>query len=142
VTTQLARKARHTRATRDRSPQVRQGREVYLRQLDMVEAEEQEELERGVLYLESLLDRQRLFEIEAISRELAESRTELTRLLESFQDAPTDDARQAVMRELSRLRKRIEEMMQRMAELSRGIQDEHLNLEAQRSLAKERDLLG
>lgn len=142
VTTQLARKARHTRATRDRSPQVRQGREVYLRQLDMVEAEEQEELERGVLYLESLLDRQRLFEIEALSRELAESRTELTRLLESFQDAPTDEARQAVMRELSRLRKRIEEMMQRMAELSRGIQDEHLNLEAQRSLAKERDLLG
>lgn len=142
VTTQLARKALHTRATRARSPNVRQGREVYLRQLDMVEAEEQEELERGVLYLESLLDRQRLFEIESLSRELSESRQELTRLLESYQDAPTDEARQAVMRELSRLRSRIEEMMQRMAELSRGIQDEHLNLEAQRALSRERDLLG
>lgn len=142
ITTQLARKARHTRATRDRSPAVKQGRELYLRQLDRAEAEEQEELERGVLYLESLLDRQRLLEIEALSKDLAESRMELSRLLERYQDAPTDEARQAVMRELSRLRQRIEEMMQRMAELSRGIQDEYLNLEARRALAQERDLLG
>lgn len=142
ITTQLARKARHTRATRARSTGVKQGRAAYLRQLDLVEADEQEELERGVLYLESLLDRQRLQEIEALSGELAESRMELSRLLESYQDAPTDEAKQAVMRELSRLRQRIEEMMQRMAELSRGIQDEHLNLEAQRALAQEQDLLG
>ena len=142
VTTQLSRKAEQTRATRARSPRVRQGRELYLRQLDEAEAEEQLELERGVLYLESLLDRQRILEIEALSRELADSRAELTRLIESLQEAPTDEARQAVLRELSRLRRRIEEMMQRMAELSRGIQDEFLNLEAQRALAQERDLLG
>src|SRR5690606_17353644 len=60
VTTQLGRKAQHTRETRARSPRVTQGRDVYLRQLDLVEADEQAELERGVLYLESLLDRQRL----------------------------------------------------------------------------------
>lgn len=142
VTTQLGRKAQHTRETRARSPRVTQGRDVYLRQLDLVEADEQAELERGVLYLESLLDRQRLLEIEALSRELAEGRAELTRLLESFQEAPTDEAKQAILRELSRLRQRIHEMMQQMAELSRGIQDEHLNLEAQRALAQERDLLG
>ncbi|HLV60471.1 MAG TPA: DUF4175 family protein, partial [Fredinandcohnia sp.] len=140
VTTQLSRKAQHTRATRERTAKAPTA--AFLRLLDEAEGDEQEELERGVLYLESLLDRQRILEIEALSRELSESRAELTRLLESYQDAPTDEARQAVLRELARLRKRIEEMMQRMAELSRGIQDEHLNLEAQRSLAKERDLLG
>ena len=142
VTTQLSRRAEQTRATRARSPRVKQGREIYLRQLDEAEADEQAELERGVLYLESLLDRQRILEIEALSRELAESRAELTRLLESLQEAPTDEARQAALRELSRLRRRIQEMMERMAELSRGIQDEFLNLEAQRALAQERDLLG
>lgn len=138
----LGRKAQHTRVTRARAPGVRSGRNLFLRQLDEAEADEQEELERGVLYLESLLDRQRLFEIEELSRELSESRQELTRLIESLQEAPTDEARSAVLRELGRLRQRIEEMMQRMAQLSRGIQDEHLNLEAQRALAKEQDLLG
>jgi hypothetical protein len=136
----LGRKAQHTRSTRGRAAGVRTGREAFLRQLDEAEGDEQVELERGVLYLESLLDRQRLFEIEELSRELSDCRQELTRLIESFQEAPTDEARRAVLRELGRLRQRIEEMMQRMAQLSRGIQDEHLNLEAQKALAKEKDL--
>lgn len=138
----LGKKAHHTRATRARSAGVAQGREAYLRQLDQVEAEEQEELERGVLYLESLLDRQRLFEIEELSRELAESRKELANLLETYQGAPSDEAKREILRELGRLRQRIGDLLQRMAQLGSGIQDEHLNLEAQKALGKERDLLG
>lgn len=110
--------------------------------LDRAEFAEQEELEKSVLYLEALLDRQRIQQIEELAREMASSRRDLANLLEKYRDAPGGEARQEITRELSRLKARMNDLMRRMAELSKGIQDEHLNAEAMQAMAKERDLLG
>lgn len=137
----LMEKGRVTRAARSRA-RASAVTSALLQALDRAEGAEQQELEKSVLYLEALLDRQRILQIEEIAREMAASRRELASLIERYRDAPSDAARQEILRELSRLRQRMQELMRRMAELSKGLQDEHLNAEAMQALAKERDLQG
>lgn len=135
----LLEKGRTTRSARARARSVPS---QHLGALDRAEGAEQAELEKSVLYLEALLDRQRILQIEELAREMAASRRELANLMEDFREAPTDEARGKIQREMARLRQRMTELMQRMAELSKGLQDEHLNAEALEQLAKERDLMG
>lgn len=131
-----AQRVRTTRAAARSAPAVR------LAELDRAEGAEQAELEKSVLYLEALLDRQRILQIQELAEEMASSRRELANLMEEYRKAPTDAAKSEIQRELSRLKQRMNELMQRMAELSKGLQDEHLNAEAMQQLAKERDLMG
>jgi len=137
----LVTKGQTTRATRARARRSPQNRASLLAQLDRVEADEQREIEQGILYLEALLDRQRLLQIEELAQELAADRRELANLLEDYRDAPTDEAKDAIRRELSRLKARMAELMQQMAQLGKGLQDEHLNAEAMAALSKERDMM-
>lgn len=129
-------------ATRTARSRARSAPNAMLAALDRAEIAEQEELEKSVLYLEALLDRQRILQIEDLAQEMAASRRELANLLEQYREAPSDAARQEITRELARLKERMNELMRRMAELSKGIQDEHLNAEAMQAMAKERDLMG
>lgn len=138
----LAAKSATTRDRRARGKLLSpQGRISFVPQLDRAEADEQRELEQGILYLEAMLDRQRLREIEELAQELAADRRELANLLEQYRDAPSDEARDAIRQELSRLKARMAEMMRRMHRLGKGLQDEHLNAEAMQALAKERDMI-
>ncbi|HWV39915.1 MAG TPA: hypothetical protein VN033_15705, partial [Vulgatibacter sp.] len=137
----LSTKGQTTRATRARARRSPQHRAALLVQLDRAEGEEQREMEQGILYLEALLDRQRLLQIEELAQELAADRRELANLLEQYRDAPTDEAKDAIRRELARLKARMAELMQQMAQLGKGLQDEHLNAEAMAALAKERDMM-
>ncbi|WP_373046614.1 DUF4175 family protein [Vulgatibacter sp.] len=130
-------KGRFTRSARARA---RTAPGAQLAALDRAEAAEQQELERSVLYLEALLDRQRIQQIEELAREMAGSRRELANLMEQYREAPSDAAKQEILRELARLKDRMNELMRRMAELSKGIQDEHLNAEAMKAMAEERNL--
>jgi hypothetical protein len=100
------------------------------------------EEEKGVLYLESLLDQQRIQDLLALSRELAARRRDLAGLLEQYQKAPDDAAKEKILHEVARLKERMAELMQRMAELSKGIQDEHVNAEALKELAESKDMMG
>ena len=100
------------------------------------------EEEKDVLYLEDLLDRARLDAMQDLGKELAASRRELSRLAEKLRKAEDEETKRELLAEVERMRERIQELMQRMSELAKGIQDEHLNREAAEAMEKEQDLLG
>nr|WP_153865521.1 MULTISPECIES: DUF4175 family protein [Myxococcaceae] len=102
--------------------------------------EEVTELERDVLYLESLLDRTRLQEIQELAQRLSGERRELSRLIEQFKASPSEAAQAEVMRQIESVRQRMQELAQRMSELRQGIRDEHLNAEALEEMMKEQDV--
>ena len=106
-----------------------------------LQAEIREE-EKDVLYLEDLLDRARLDAMQELGKELAASRRELARLAEKLRKAQDEDTKRELLAEVDRLRERIQDLMSRMSELAKGIQDEHLNREAAEAMQKEQDLLG
>ena len=109
--------------------------------VNALQAEVREE-EKDVLYLEDLLDKARLDAMQELGKELAASRRELSRLAEKLRSAPDEATRKELLAEVERLRERIQDLMSRMSELAKGIQDEHLNQEAMQSAQKEQDLLG
>ncbi len=98
------------------------------------------EHERNVLYLETLLDRQKLQELKELARQLQRDRRELASLIEQYQKTQDEKIRDSVLREIQSMRARIMELMQRMAELAKGIRDEHLNREALEELMQEKDM--
>ncbi len=98
------------------------------------------ETEKDILYLESLLDRQKLEALQELSKQLAEERRDLARLIEQYKESPNDAARQQILQEIAELRQRINELMQRMAELRKGIRDEHFNAEALSEMMKDQDM--
>ncbi|QSQ12828.1 DUF4175 family protein [Myxococcus landrumensis] len=108
--------------------------------LSAVVSEEIEELEKDILYLEALLDRQKLEALQEMAKQLSQERRELSRLIEQFKANPDESARQAVMEQIQQLKSRIQELMQRMAEMRKGIRDEHLNAEALSEMMKDQDL--
>ena len=99
--------------------------------------------EKSVLYLESLLDRQRLKELKELSELLRADRREMGKLMEEFQRNSKDEQTQAkVLEQMEQLKADISKLMERMAELSKGIRDEHLNREALQEMMDKRDLNG
>ncbi|QSQ22692.1 DUF4175 family protein [Pyxidicoccus parkwayensis] len=110
--------------------------------LTAVVNEEVDEAEKDILYLESLLDRQKLEALQELAKELANERRDLANLVEQFKNNPDDQARQAVMEQIQQMKGRIQELMQRMAEMRKGIRDEHYNAEALNEMMKEQDLQG
>ncbi|WP_090488209.1 DUF4175 family protein [Myxococcus virescens] len=108
--------------------------------LTAVVNEEITELEKDILYLESLLDRQKLEALQEMAKQLSNERRELANLIEQYKSNPDEAARQAVMEQIQQLKSRIQELMQRMAEMRKGIRDEHLNAEALSEMMKDQDL--
>ncbi|WP_434384091.1 DUF4175 family protein [Melittangium boletus] len=108
--------------------------------LSALVTEEIDELEKDVLYLESLLDRQKLEALQELAKQLANERRELSRLIEDYKARPDEQTREQVMQQIQEMRARIDELMQRMAELRQGIRDEHLNAEALQDMMKDQDM--
>ncbi|WP_225408405.1 DUF4175 family protein [Stigmatella hybrida] len=102
--------------------------------------EEITETEKNILYLESLLDRQKLEALRELAEELNSQRRDLTQLLEEYKKSPSDEARQQVMQQIQQMRERIQELVRRMAELRKSIRDEHLNAEALEEMMKDQDV--
>ncbi|HZH04722.1 MAG TPA: DUF4175 family protein, partial [Myxococcaceae bacterium] len=107
--------------------------------LTRVLEEEIGEGERSVLYLESLLDRQKLEALKEAARDLTRERRELASLLEQFRKAPDAKLQEEILRQVSQLKERVDGLMKRMSELMRGIRDEHLNAEALKEMMEEQD---
>ncbi|MGZ6096892.1 MAG: DUF4175 family protein, partial [Myxococcaceae bacterium] len=110
--------------------------------LSRVAQEEISALEKDVLYLESLLDQQRLEELRELAGQLARDQRELAKLIEQFQSTRDPGLQEKILRQVSALRKRMEELARRMGELQKSIRDEHFNVEAMRELAKQQDMQG
>lgn len=110
------------------------------RRLSIAAAQDVKSSEQNVLYLEALLDRQKLQALKDLADQLKQERRELSKLLETLKGATEEDKKAALLKQASALRERIQELMQRMAELSKGIRDEHLNEEALAELAEQENL--
>lgn len=110
--------------------------------LTRVVQEEISALEKDALYLESLLDQQRLEELRELAGQLAQDQRELAKLIEQFQSTRDPGLQEKILRQVSALRKRMEELARRMGELQKSIRDEHFNVEAMRELAKQQDMQG
>ncbi len=100
------------------------------------------ELEKGILYLEQLLDKQRAEDLVRLAKDLADKRRDLASLLEKYKAAPTEAAKKEVLARISRMKERVKELLARMSEMSRGFNDEHMNREALAEMARSQDLVG
>ncbi|HTS81380.1 MAG TPA: DUF4175 family protein [Myxococcaceae bacterium] len=110
--------------------------------LTRIAQEEITALEKDALYLESLLDQQRLEELRDLAGQLARDQRELAKLIEQFQNTRDPGLQERILRQVSALRKRMDELARRMGELQKSIRDEHFNVEAMRELAKQQDMQG
>jgi hypothetical protein len=110
------------------------------RRLQAAARDEVSELEKDVLFLETMIDRRKLDELRELAQELKRERRELTSLVEEFRDSKDAEVREKVLRQIKELRERIAELARRMDELAQGIRDEHLNAEAMRELLDKQDL--
>lgn len=130
------------RTTTTRSALVRRPTPPAARHFRAALADEIREEEQGVLYLEDLMDRQRLLDLAEMARELQQGREELTRLVEQYKQAPNEETKRQLMGEVAALKQRLHELFRRMQELQQGIQDQHLNEEAAQLMDEGRDMLG
>lgn len=110
--------------------------------MKVADAQLDQQLENGVLYLEKLLDKQRAEDLVRLAKDLAQKRRELAGMLEKFKASPSEEARKELLAQIGRMKERVKELLSRMAELSRGFNDEHMNAEALQELAKSQDLMG
>ncbi|HYG69914.1 MAG TPA: hypothetical protein VD838_19715, partial [Anaeromyxobacteraceae bacterium] len=99
-------------------------------------------LEKGILYLEQLLDKRRAEDLVHLAKDLAGKRRDLADLLEKYRNAPSEQAKQEVLAQIARMKERMQELMARMSELAKGFNDEHMNAEAMQELAKSQDMMG
>jgi hypothetical protein len=100
------------------------------------------ELERDVLYLEQLFDKQRADDLVKAAKDLTARRRDLADLMEKYRQAPTEQGKKELLAQVARMRARMQELMRRMSELAKGINDEHMNKEALAELVKSNDALG
>jgi hypothetical protein len=100
------------------------------------------ELEKAVLYLEKLLDKQRAEDLVRLAKDLAGKRRELADLLEKYKAAPTEAAKAELLSRIQRMKERVKDLLARMNEAARGFNDEHMNAEALAEMSKSQDLVG
>jgi len=110
--------------------------------LTRVAQEEISALEKDALYLESLLDQQRLDELRELAGQMAREQRELAKLIEQFQSTRDPGLQEKILRQVGALRNRMDELARRMAELQKSIRDEHYNLEALKEMARQQDMQG
>jgi chromosome segregation ATPase len=101
-----------------------------------------QELEKDVLYLEELFDKRRAEDLVRMGKDLSQRRRDLASLLEKYKDAPDEAKKKELLAEVARMKARMKQMMQRMAELAKGLSDEHMNAEALAELQKSNDAMG
>jgi hypothetical protein len=115
---------------------------TVVRVMGTYDAQLDAELEKGILYLEQLLDKERAENLVRLARDLAKRRTELADLLEKYKAAPSETAKKELLARISRMKDRVKELLARMGETARGFNDEHMNAEAMSELAKAQDMTG
>ncbi len=113
-----------------------------LRTMAALDALLDQEMEKGVLYLEQLLDKRRAEDLVRLAKDVANRRRDLASLLEKYRAAPSQAAKQELIAEIGRMKERVRDLLAQMAELSKGFNDEHMNAEALAELQRSKDLMG
>ncbi|MBL91288.1 MAG: hypothetical protein CMH56_05670 [Myxococcales bacterium] len=86
--------------------------------------------EKHVLFLEDLINTQRLNDAHQLASDLKKTQDALKQLLANYKEAPTDAARDAILNQIERLKEQLQDLYRRMAELKQDVPDEYLNQEA------------
>jgi hypothetical protein len=113
-----------------------------VRAMAQADAQLDAELEKGILYLEQLLDKQRAEDLVRLAKDLGKRRAELGDLLQKYRAAPTEAAKKDLLARIARMKDRVKELLARMSETAKGFNDEHMNAEAMAELQKARNLDG
>lgn len=90
-------------------------------------------LESDILYLEDLVQRERLREAAKLVEDLRAAQRDLTSLLQQYKDSGDPQARDALLDEIKRMQRQLADLAARLGELRREVPDEFLNEEAFRS---------
>ncbi|BDG03411.1 hypothetical protein AMOR_24070 [Anaeromyxobacter oryzae] len=99
------------------------------------------EMEKGILYLEQLLDKRRAEDLVRLAKDLQKQRRDLANLMEKFRSSPSDERKKELLAQIGRMKERVRDLLQQMAELSKGFNDEHMNEEALAEMAKSQDMM-
>jgi hypothetical protein len=99
-------------------------------------------VEKDALYLESLLDRVKLQQLEEMAQALSQERRALAQLLEDYKKTQSTELRESILQKIDAIKRRIDELAQKMAELAKGIRDEHINAEALQGMMEQQDFSG
>ena len=98
------------------------GLAALLGRLGNLDSQLDRELEKDILYLEELFDKQRADDLVKVAKDLAARRRDLASLLESYKQAPTAEKKKELLAEVSRLKARMQDMMRRMCGAGEGHQ--------------------
>ncbi len=111
-----------------------------LTSLQRFQDEEVEELENDIIFLEELIQRQKMEEVIALGDGIVDSQNSFLQLLEDLQNIGDNELMSELSQELDRLEKAIRGMMEKLIGLSKEIPDEFLNPEAM-SDTQQQDLM-
>lgn len=88
------------------------------------------ELERSILAIDKLLDRQQIEDLQALGKALLHAQDKLRELLRRYGETKDPALRREIERELRRLQAKVEELMSRLASQVKKLPFEHLNADA------------
>jgi soluble cytochrome b562 len=91
------------------------------------------EIERDALELDDWIARQRVEEMLALTDEIRQHKEKLKELLEQYQRAPSERAREEIEREIRAIEQRIAQLEAKMAKLGSEVADKFMNTEAMTS---------
>jgi len=86
-----------------------------------------QELERLALLAENLLKKTRMREVESLAREIQDRQKRLLDTLKNYKGPLTPEDRQALLKELDKLRSLISEVMEAMSKMAQQLPDEFMN---------------
>lgn len=87
-------------------------------------------LENDILYLEDLLQRERVQEAKKLVEDMKQAQQDLKALLQQYKDSGDDAVRQELLEEIKRMQQQLGELAHRLGELRREVPDEFINEEA------------
>ncbi len=90
-------------------------------------------LEKHILYLEDLLQRERVLEAQKLVKDMKRAQQDLKELLQQYKESGDPTTREALLDEIRRMQQQLQELAARLGELRREIPDEYLNEEALKS---------
>ncbi|MDY0059274.1 MAG: DUF4175 family protein [Myxococcota bacterium] len=101
-----------------------------LRDLALLNGRGVGELERTILALDKLLDRQQVDDLRELTRQLQQAQAKLRELLRKYQETQDPALRKEIEREMARLRAQVEGVLRRLAAGMKKLPFEHVNADA------------
>ena len=97
--------------------------------------------ERDVLYLEDLLDLERLEDLDQIAKQLDATQRKLAQLMERYKREPKKEIRKQIEAQIAKLKEQMARLLARQSEVIKSLRDEYLNPEALARLMSDRNTM-